>query len=83
MIRLYAESKKARERQSMGFKLSRWDEKLLTYSHIFEKKMMSLNVNLPLVQALDLGWNILAECFLAEEVGIKQSLLNKYWPKPL
>ena len=29
-IRLYADSKKARERQSMGFKLSRWDEKLLT-----------------------------------------------------
>ena len=29
MIRLYAESKKARERQAMGFKFSRWDEKLL------------------------------------------------------
>src|SRR6185295_2546219 len=28
-IRLYAEGKKARERQSMGFKLSRWDEKLI------------------------------------------------------
>ena len=27
MIRLYSESKKARERQSMGFRLSRWDEK--------------------------------------------------------
>lgn len=29
MIRLYASSKKARERQGMGFKLSRWDEQLL------------------------------------------------------
>ncbi len=28
MIRLYAESKKARERQAMGFKFSHWDEKL-------------------------------------------------------
>ncbi len=30
MIRLYAESKKARERQGMGFKLSRWDESCCT-----------------------------------------------------
>ena len=38
MIRLYAESKKARERQSMGFKLSKWDEKLLQYSHLLKKE---------------------------------------------
>jgi V/A-type H+-transporting ATPase subunit B len=81
MIRLYAESKKARERRAMGFKLSKWDEKLLHYSHLFESRMMSLEVNLPLDQALDLGWRILADCFLPEEVGIKQSILNKYWPR--
>lgn len=81
MIRLYAESKKARERRSMGFKLSRWDEKLLHFSKLFEERMMSLDVNLPLEEALDLGWKTLAECFQAEETGIKQSLLNKYWPK--
>lgn len=80
MIRLYAESKKARERQGMGFKLSRWDEKLLNYSKLFEERMMNLQVNLPLEEALDLGWQTLAECFNAEEVGIKQSLVNKYWP---
>lgn len=83
MIRLYAESKKARERQGMGFKLSRWDEKLLHYSNLFEKQMMDLQVNLSLEEALDLGWKILAECFNPEEVGIKQTLLNKYWPKEL
>lgn len=81
MIRLYAESKKARERQAMGFKLSRWDEKLLTYSHLFEDRMMNLEVNYTLEQALDLGWQTLAECFQSDEVGIKQSVVNKYWPK--
>ncbi|HEY4255379.1 MAG TPA: V-type ATP synthase subunit B [Chlamydiales bacterium] len=81
MIRLYADSKKARERQGMGFKLSRWDEKLLRYSHLFEKKMMSLEVNLPLEAALDLGWHILAECFDLEELGMKKSISDKYWPK--
>ncbi|MBF5059646.1 V-type ATP synthase beta chain [Candidatus Neptunochlamydia vexilliferae] len=80
-IRLYAESKKARERQSMGFRLSRWDQKLLEYSYLFEDRMMNLEVNIPVEEALDLGWQTLAECFEPHEVGIKQDLLNKYWPK--
>jgi len=79
-IRLYAESKKARERQSMGFRLSRWDEKLLEYSLLFEKQMMDLEVNISVEEALDLGWQILAQCFESHEVGIKQGLINKYWP---
>lgn len=80
MIRLYAESKKARERQGMGFKLSRWDEQLLQYSKLFEDRMMNLEVNLPVEQALELGWKTLAECFKSDEVGIKQALVKKYWP---
>lgn len=80
MIRLYAESKKARERQSMGFKLSRWDEQLLSYSILFEQRMMNLEVNCGLEDALDLGWETLAKCFEPDEVGIKQSIVTKYWP---
>ncbi len=80
-IRLYAESKKARERQAMGFKLSGWFEKLLHYAHLFEERMMSLEVNLTLEEALNLGWKTLAECFESNEVGIKQTLIDKYWPK--
>jgi V/A-type H+-transporting ATPase subunit B len=81
MIRLYADSKKARERQAMGFRLSKWDEKLLQYSELFESKMMDLEVNLPIEEALDLGWKILAECFEREEVGIKEKMLKAHWPK--
>lgn len=81
MIRLYAESKKARERQSMGFKVSRWDEKLLSYSTLFEDRMMNLEVNSALEDALNMGWQTLAECFESVEVGIKKDLLDKYWPK--
>lgn len=80
MIRLYAESKKARERQSMGFKLSKWDEQLLHYSHLFEDRMMNLQVNLPIEEALNLGWKTLQECFKPEETGIKKILIDKYWP---
>lgn len=83
MIRLYAESKKARERQAMGFKLSRWDEKLLHYSTLFENRMMNLEVNYTLEEALDLGWQTLAECFQPNEVGLKQAFVEKYWPKEI
>jgi V/A-type H+-transporting ATPase subunit B len=81
MIRLYADSKRARERQSMGFRLSRWDEKLLRYSYLFEERMMDLNVNLSLEEALDLGWMTLAEVFELEEIGVKKQIADKYWPK--
>lgn len=80
MIRLYAESKKASERQAMGFKLSRWDEKLLAYSYLFEDRMMNLDVNYTLEQALTLGWQTLAECFQKDEVGIKSTMVNQFWP---
>lgn len=81
MIRLYADSKKSKDRQSMGFKLSRWDEKLLAFCSLFEKQMMDWKVNLPLEKALDRGWEMLAECFEKEEVGVKESVLLKFWPK--
>ncbi len=81
MIRIYAESKKAKERRSMGFKLSRWDEKILHFSHYFEKELMDLNVNMSLECALDAGWNILKKCFQRDEIGVKQSILDKFWPQ--
>ena len=81
LIRLYAESNKSKERQSMGFKLSRWDQKLLHYCDLFEKELMDLEVNIELNEALDRGWKMLAECFEVSEVGMKESLVQKYWPK--
>jgi V/A-type H+-transporting ATPase subunit B len=37
-------------------------------------------VNLPLEEALDIGWEILSHCFKAGEVGIKASILTEFWP---
>jgi V/A-type H+-transporting ATPase subunit B len=79
MIRLYADSKKSKERLSMGFKLSRWDEQLLQYSALFEKQLMDWKINLSLEKALDAGWKMLAECFKPKEVGIREDLIRKYW----
>ena len=81
MIKLYAQYKETIEKQSMGFKMSAWDMKLLKYGSMFEKEMMDLSVNIPLEEALDLGWKILAECFDKGEVGIPSKLSDKFWPK--
>jgi V/A-type H+/Na+-transporting ATPase subunit B len=79
MIQLFADYRDTVEKQSMGFQMSAWDKKLLAYGKLFEKQMMSLDVNISLEDALDRGWQIMAECFTPEETGIKKSLIEKYW----
>ncbi|MBP3626695.1 MAG: V-type ATP synthase subunit B [Clostridia bacterium] len=81
MIRLYSSYKETLEKKNMGFSMSRWDEKLLKYGELFEDKLMALSVNLPLEGALDLGWEILSDCFEKDETGIKSDLTDEFWPK--
>ncbi len=80
MIQLYANFKETLEKQSMGFRMSKWDSKLLKYGERFEKEMMDLTVNIPLEEALDLGWQILADCFEPMETGIHSKLIEDFWP---
>jgi V/A-type H+-transporting ATPase subunit B len=81
MIQLYAQYMETEEKRSMGFRMSPWDQKLLSYGKMFESEMMDLRVNIPLEEALDKGWDILAECFDAEESGMRSELISKFWPK--
>ena len=80
MIRLYSSYKDTVEKKNMGFVMTRWDEKLLKYGKLFEEKLMSLSVNLSLENALDLGWQILADCFEKDETGMKSELIEEFWP---
>jgi V/A-type H+-transporting ATPase subunit B len=82
-IQLYATCKETREKRDMGFEMSAWDQKLLAFGERFEKEIMSLAVNIPLFEALDKCWAILADCFEPAETGIRSSLIEKHWPKPL
>ena len=81
LLQLYASYKETIEKQSMGFRMSEWDEKLLHYGRRFEEEMMDLSVNINLENALALGWTILAECFDAIETGMPTQLIEKYWPE--
>ena len=77
---LYSSYKETLEKKNMGFSMNKWDEKLLKYGSLFESKMMDLSVNLSLENSLDLGWEILAECFQKDETGIKSDLTDEFWP---
>lgn len=81
MIQLFAQYRSTLEKQSMGFRMSAWDEKLLKYGARFEREMMDITVNIPIEKALDLGWEILADCFEPVETGIRSEIIEKFWPK--
>ncbi len=80
MIQLFADYRETLEKRSMGFQMSSWDMKLLKYGERFEKELMDLSVNIPLEQALDRCWKILADIFDPAETGIKEALVREYWP---
>ncbi len=80
MIRFYAAAKDAEQKQAMAFDLSEYDQRLLKFGQLFKERFMVLEVTLPLDQALDLGWQTLAECFQANELLMKQALIDKYFP---
>ncbi len=80
-LQLYANCRETREKRDMGFEMSDWDAKLLKYGALFESKIMDLSVNIPLFEALDRCWDILAECFEPVETGIRRSIVEAHWPK--
>lgn len=82
-IQLYALCRESREKRDMGFEMSDWDRKLLRFGTMFEERIMDLSLNLPLFDALDRCWKILAECFDPAETGIRRAIIEKHWPIPL
>jgi V/A-type H+/Na+-transporting ATPase subunit B len=82
-IQLYALCRESREKRDMGFEMSAWDKKLLKYGDVFESGIMDLSVNIPLFDALDRCWKILADCFEPAETGIRRSIIEEHWPVAL
>ena len=83
MVRFYSNAKDAEQKQAMAFELSDFDHKLLKFGELFKQRFMDINVSIPLEQALDLGWQTLAECFEPQELLMKQGLVDKYFPKEM
>jgi V/A-type H+/Na+-transporting ATPase subunit B len=80
MIRFYSGARDAAQKEAMAFDLSPFDHRLLVFGRLFEARFMDIDVSMPLEQALDLGWETMAECFSPEELLMKDELVEKYYP---
>lgn len=81
MIRYYSDGVEAEQKKAMAFELSDFDHKLLKFVTRFRENFMDIEVAIELDNALDLSWKILADCFDRNEVVMKQSLMDTYWPE--
>lgn len=80
-IRLFADAVNARTKQENGFDLSEYDERTLRFSKEYKEKLLAVDVNLSVTEMLDEGWKLLSSHFSRNEVGIREELVNKYWPE--
>ncbi len=80
-VRLYADAANAKTKLDNGFDLSDYDERCLKYARGYSEKLLAIDVNVEIDKMLDTGWELFAEHFTVEEVGIKHELVDKYWKK--
>jgi len=80
-IRLFADAANAKTKMENGFDLTDYDQRSLNFAKDYSVKLLAIDVNIEINEMLDTGWNLFNKHFKPEEVGIKQELVDKYWPK--
>jgi len=80
LIRLFADAANAKTKMENGFDLSEYDQRTLTFAKEYSRNLLAIDVNISIDEMLDLGWSLLAKNFKKEEAGIRQVLVDKYWP---
>ena len=82
-VRLFADAANAKTKLENGFDLTDYDERCLAFAKEYSNDLLAIDVNIDTTQMLDKGWKLLGKHFRVEEVGIKQELTDKFWPKDL
>ena len=79
-VRLYADAQNAKTKLENGFDLSDYDLRCLDYAKEYAVRLLSIDVNIKIDEMLDTAWELFAKYFSKAETGIKQALIDKYWP---
>lgn len=79
-VRLYADAQNAKTKQENGFDLSDYDLRCLEYAKEYATRLLAIDVNISVTEMLDTAWEIFSKHFSPAETGIKQALIDKYWP---
>jgi len=82
-VRLFADAANAKTKLENGFDLTDYDERCLAFAKEYSNDLLAIDVNIDTTQMLDKGWKLFRKHFRVEEVGIKQELVDKFWPKDL
>jgi len=80
-VRLYADAANARTKLENGFDLTDYDERSLQFAREYSDRLLAIDVNIDTDEMLDTGWELFARWFSVSEVGIKQELVERYWPE--
>jgi len=80
-VRLFADAQNAKTKLENGFDLSDYDLRCLEYAKGYAEKLLSIDVNIKIDEMLDTAWSLFAKYFSKAETGIKQGLIDKYWPE--
>ena len=79
-VRLYADAQNAKTKLENGFDLSDYDLRCLDYAKEYASRLLAIDVNIKIDEMLDTAWELFAKYFTKAETGIKQNLIDKYWP---
>ncbi|HQO09838.1 MAG TPA: V-type ATP synthase subunit B [Clostridiales bacterium] len=80
-IRLFADAANAKTKLENGFDLNDYDERTLKYAKEYSRELLAIDINIEIDAMLDTGWRLFAKYFNKSEIGIKEALVAKYWPK--
>ncbi|MBO6026339.1 MAG: V-type ATP synthase subunit B [Bacteroidales bacterium] len=78
-VRLYADAANAKTKLENGFDLSDYDLRCLDYAKEYATRLLAIDVNIPIEEMLDTGWELFAKYFTKAETGLKDKLIEKYW----
>ncbi len=77
-VRLYADAANAKTKLENGFDLSDYDNRCLDYAKEYSNRLLAIDVNIPIEQMLETGWELFGKYFTPAETGIKEALIKKY-----
>ncbi len=78
-IRLYADAANAKTKLENGFDLTEYDERTLDFAKAYSEKLLAIDVNIEVDEMLETAYDLFAENFTPEEVGLKKEHVEKYW----
>jgi V/A-type H+-transporting ATPase subunit B len=78
-VRLYADAANAKTKLENGFDLSDYDNRCLEFAKEYSTKLLAIDVNINTTEMLDTAWELFRKYYSPAELGIKESIMNKYW----